>query len=113
MITRIATVLLTSGLLLATSCGPTISDKSQAELNKQVNCSTAENDIKILEDEKASVGKQVVSGVRSVLPVAAVIGLLRSDYGNRVEVATGKYNRDLQNKIDEIRTTCNLPASNS
>ena len=110
---KIATLLLASASLLATSCGPTISENSKAELNKQVNCSTAQSDIKVLEDEKASVGKQVLSGVRAVMPVAAVVGLLRSDYGNRVEVATGQYNKDLQTKIDEIRASCNLPASNS
>jgi len=100
--------LLVTAVFMLSACSPTISDKSKADLEKPVDCSTAQADLQILEEEKASVGKRMLSGVRSILPVAAVAGLLRQDYGNRVEVATGTYNSDLETKIQEIKSTCHL-----
>jgi hypothetical protein len=87
---------------------PSISDDSRQALARPVNCSTASRDIAVLEDERASVGKQILSGVRTVLPVAAVAGILMGDYGDRLEVTTGKYNRDLEAKIQHIKGTCGV-----
>jgi len=95
-------------LIVVVSGCASISKTAKGQLAKDVDCTTAQDDIQVLEAEKASVGKQIVSGVRSVLPVAAVIGILRRDYKNRVQVATGKYNRDLEAKIKEIKYTCGL-----
>ncbi len=86
----------------------TISDEAKADLAEPVNCETAENDIATLEAEKASVGKQVASGVRMIVPVAAVVGILGGDYGNRARVVSGNYNEDLDSKIVEIKQKCGL-----
>lgn len=86
----------------------TIKKETKEELASPVNCATAREDIKILEEAKTSTGKQILSGVRSILPIAAVAGILSGDYKNRVQVATGKHNDDLANKIEEIKTTCNI-----
>lgn len=96
-------------LAFASAC-TTISDTATEQLEKPVNCATAENDIDVLENEKASVAKQVASGVRMVIPAALVLGILRRDIGNRAEVATGAYNDEIEAKISEIRSTCGLPA---
>ena len=85
---------------------PTISAGTRANLDAPVNCSTARSDIKILEEEKASVGKQVLSGVRSVLPISAVAGILMGDYSDRVAVASGSYNADIEAKIARIKALC-------
>ncbi len=87
---------------------PSISSDAKARMSSPVNCSTASRDIKMLEEEKAGVGKQIISGVRSVLPFAAAAGILMGDYRDRVQVATGKYNDDLAEKIDRIKTTCGV-----
>lgn len=87
---------------------PTIKEEVKADLNKPVNCQTAWHDIKILEEEKASVGKQILAGVRSVVPFSAAAGILLGDYRDRVSVAVGKYNDDLADKIDQIKTQCKL-----
>ena len=86
----------------------TISDEAKADLAKPVNCETAERDIAELEEEKASVGKQIASGVRMVVPVAAVAGILGGDYGNRAQVASGQYNDDIEAKIARINRECGL-----
>lgn len=87
---------------------PSISPEARAGLAANVNCTTAPQDIKTLEGERASTGRQILSGVRSVFPIAAVAGLLMGDYSERVEVASGQYNRDITNKIAEIKATCGI-----
>ena len=87
---------------------PTVSESARASLSRPVNCETAQRDIGVLESEKASVGKQILSGVRSVFPIAAVAGILTGDYSDRVEVATGQYNDDINAKIDQIHRECNV-----
>ena len=87
---------------------PTISEEAKADLTRPVNCSTANRDIKVLEDEHASVGKRVLSGVRSVMPISVVAGLLMGDYRDRVNVTTGSYNSDIEAKIAQIKSECDL-----
>src|SRR5262245_61671616 len=77
---------------------PTISEESKANLSRPVNCATAEQDVDVLEKERASTGKQLLSGVRSVMPISAAVGILMGDYRDRVQVATGQYNNDLDKK---------------
>ena len=86
----------------------TISQKAKADLAKPINCATAREDIAALEAEKASVAKKSEAGVGMVLPAAAVIGILSGDYSNRVKVATGEYNRDIDVKILEIQCACGI-----
>jgi len=114
---RIATIALFSSLVILSACFhrknhspmPSISDEAKAAQNKPVNCATAQQDIETLEGEKASVAKQALAGVRSVIPFAAASGLLMGDYEDRVSVATGDYNADIQAKIDQIKHTCGIP----
>jgi len=98
------------GLLLtlaaAVSCARSIPEEAKESLAKPVDCETAEADVARLEAEKASVAKQVSSGIRSLVPAAAVVGILRGDAKDRASVATGVYNREIETKIDEIRQQC-------
>ena len=87
---------------------PSIADDAKARLNKPVNCATAKQDIQDLEDDKASTAKQIISGVRSVVPVAAATGVLMGDYEDRTAVATGDYNDQIDGKIDQIKFTCGI-----
>ena len=90
---------------------PSISDEAKAHLNKPVNCATAKQDIADLEEDRASTAKQVISGVRSVVPFAAAAGAVMGDTEDRAKVATGEYNSDIDAKIDQIRMTCGISAS--
>ena len=87
---------------------PAIDKKAEQDIEAPINCSTAKNDIATLEAEKASVGQRMLDGVRTVLPISAVAGILMGDYKNRAEVASGQYNTDINVKIEEIRTTCGI-----
>lgn len=87
---------------------PSISEDAIISLDKEINCSTARADIEILENEKASVGKQILSGVRSVIPFSAVAAIIMGDYRERAQVATGQYNDDIESKILEIKSSCGI-----
>ncbi len=80
----------------------------EAALKKGITCATARQDIKTLQAEKAGVGRQIMAGVSSVFPVSAVVGLLKGNYAENVQVSAGQYNRDIDHKIAEIREVCGV-----
>jgi len=83
-------------------------DGGEAALKKGINCATAKQDIKTLQDAKAGTGRQVMAGVSSVFPVSAVVGLLKGNYSENVRVSAGQYNDDIDRKIAEIQKTCGV-----
>ena len=85
---------------------PTIDLAVKEKLNAPINCSTAKHDIAILEEERASVAKQILSGARAVIPFSAVAGVITGDEQDRVEVATGVYNDRIDAKIAAIKRKC-------
>ena len=89
------------------SCS-SISEQSQTELAKPVNCETATQDIAALETHKASRTRRVAAGVTSVMPMGAAQGMATGDTRARGSVATGRYNQQIDDKIAEIKKTCGL-----
>ena len=81
---------------------------SQQELAKPVNCATAARDLRVLETEKTHVGNQVFQGVSAIAPIGLVTGTLTGTEGDKIKVATGEYNKQIEAKIAEIKRTCNL-----
>jgi hypothetical protein len=94
-------------LLLLGACSP-VSKEAKEEMAQPVNCHTAEGDIRVLEGEKSHVGKQIVNGVTAVAPAGAVVGILTGTEGEKLQVATGDYNKQIEQKIAEIKQTCGL-----
>lgn len=72
------------------------------------DCSRAQEQLKMLDAEMVATHERVISGVSSVAPSLAVINILTGNYKTNVEVATGQYEKVLDQKINEIKTTCNL-----
>jgi hypothetical protein len=103
---HVGTALVAISLLFGFGCARSIPEEVKAEMAKPVDCSTAEQDIATLEAEKASAAQQVSAGARSIIPVGAVAGLLRGDTRDRAAVASGKYNKELDTKIAEIKHEC-------
>jgi len=85
-----------------------ISDEAKRELKQPVNCATAEGDIRILNSEKTHVIEQIARGVTAVTPIGFVSGVVLGTEGDKLEVATGEYNDQLDAKIAEIKKTCGL-----
>ncbi|MBU1727305.1 MAG: hypothetical protein KJ880_06730 [Candidatus Omnitrophica bacterium] len=85
-----------------------ITDKAKADLERPIDCSTAEADIKMLESEKASTTEQTKAGVKMIIPAAAARGILHGDYLDRGMVATGEYNQAIDDKISKIKSECGM-----
>jgi hypothetical protein len=94
---------------LLSGCASQYKKQEEAAKNTPVNCATAEGDIRVLQGEKANVAQQVAMGVTAVAPIGLVFGLVTSTEGAKYKVATGEYNKALDAKIAEIKSTCSLP----
>ena len=93
-------------VFLVAACAEPISKEGKRTLRKDFECATAKEDIRILEKERASNLKRLAAGVRSILPVSAVVGLLKGTWKDRTKVAAGDYNKAIDRRIREIKATC-------
>ena len=73
-----------------------------------VNCASAKNDLKVLDDEKVGLVGQIASGVTMVAPVGLVVGILTGTIDTKFRVTTGEYNDMLDKRITQIKQTCGL-----
>ena len=94
-------------VMLLAACAP-ISKEAKEELAQPVNCATAEEDLRVLEEERASNAERALQGVTAVTPAGAALGILTGTYGEKVEVTTGEYNEMIDQKMAEIKETCGL-----
>ncbi len=82
--------------------------QATADMKKPVNCMTAEGDIRALESEKAYTGKMIGAGVLAVVPISLIEGVVTGTEGNRIKMATGDYNKKLDEKIKQITSECDV-----
>jgi hypothetical protein len=82
--------------------------KGDADAKKSVNCATAEGDIRVLKSEKVHASQQMAAGVTAILPVGLVVNVAKGTEGSQAKVATGDYNKMLDNKIAEIKRECGV-----
>jgi len=82
--------------------------KTETELKEPINCATAEGDIRALENEKAHVAEQVAMGVTSIIPIGLVVGIVTGTAGTKFRVATGEYDKMIDEKIAEIKSECGI-----
>jgi len=103
----IITAFLVSVLLSA--CASTQSvEKGEAEAKKPVNCATADGDIRVLKSEKVHASQQMAAGVTAIVPVGLVVNVAKGTEGSQAKVATGDYNKMLDDKIAEIKRECGV-----
>jgi hypothetical protein len=92
---------LTSGLItlaLLAGCAsqaPAPQKEVQANLDKAVDCSTAQADIKTLNDEKARTSQEIEDGAGSIIPIGAVAHMFGCSEKESFEIGTGEYNKKL------------------
>ena len=82
--------------------------KVEKELKSPISCATAEGDIRALEHEKAHVAQQIAEGVTAIVPISLVVGIVTGTEGTKLKVATGEYNKMIDERIAEIKTECGL-----
>lgn len=77
-------------------------------MKKPINCATAEGDIRTLKSEKTHASEQLAAGVSAIAPVGLVVNTAMGSEGAQAKVATGDYNKMLDQKIAEIKKTCGV-----
>jgi len=82
--------------------------RTMESLSQPIDCRTAAADIRVLKSEKAHVASGVASGVTAIVPVGLVLGLVTFTEGTKIKVATGEYNKVLDRRIAQIKSTCNM-----
>ena len=70
------------------------------------DCDRAEEQIALLDQEKAGMNERIASGVKTLVPVSAVVHLFRGELRREAKIATGEYNQLLIDKIGEIKSHC-------
>jgi hypothetical protein len=99
---------LTVVMMSLAACQPTVSKQEKAEIAKPVDCSTAQADLATLQSEKTSTAKRMAEGVSAVFPIGLVVNSASGNEGDAMKVATGDYNKMLDNKIAEIKSQCGI-----
>jgi hypothetical protein len=94
--------------VLLGGCASDYKKQAAAAEAMPVNCSTAEGDIRTLNSEKANVAQQIGMGVSAIAPIGLVAGVATGTEGTKAKVASGDYNKMLDQKIAEIKSTCSL-----
>ena len=100
-------LLIVLSIVLVAACAP-ITKQEKQELAKPIDCRTAEGDVRILQSEKAHVAQEIANGVTAIFPAGAVIGIITGTESDKIKVASGDYNKMIDQKIAEIKTTCGL-----
>lgn len=81
--------------------------KTEARIQQMpVNCDTAPGDLRMLDEEKKSTAQRASAGVRSVVPIGLVAGVVSGTAGVKYRIATGQYNQMIDDKIAQIKQAC-------
>jgi hypothetical protein len=96
-----------AALALAAGCGQKY-QKVQDSLSQPIDCGTARQEIATLESQKVSKTEEAAAGLSYALPTTIFIGAITGTGGAKYEVGTGEYNRKIDDRIADIRSTCRL-----
>lgn len=95
-------------VVLISGCkGPNVQEVQQQEA-APVNCATAEGDLRVLQSEKVSTAKQIADGVTAITPVGLVVGTASGQEKGKLQIASGDYNKMIDQKIAQIKSTCGI-----
>ena len=84
--------------IFVAACASPISQQAKDDLASPIDCSTAQSDIRTLEDERASVVKQIENGVTAVVPAGAVLGIISGTELDKLKVGSHHYNHKINQK---------------
>jgi hypothetical protein len=94
-------------VLVAACKGPNVQEVQQQEA-APVNCATAEGDLRTLQSEKVSTAKQIADGVSAIAPIGLVANAATGKEKGKLMIASGDYNKMIDQKIAQIRSTCGI-----
>ena len=106
-------ILLTALCLVFTVSCASISQDTIAAIERPVDCSSAEQDVTFLEDERSGFFGRLFAGITAVLPPGSFIVIIRGIFNSpdgiwtdKWKVAFGSYNRKIDDKVSETRSQC-------
>lgn len=73
-----------------------------------VDCSNAPEDLSRLEHEKTSTAERIEKGVTSIMPIGLVVKSVAGTENQDLEMASGDYDAKIDERIAEIKQTCNI-----
>jgi hypothetical protein len=82
--------------------------QGEMDVKKPINCAYAEGDIRALQSEKTTAAEQMATGITTIVPVGLVASAVQGKTGTDAKVATGDYNKMLDDKIAEIKMKCGV-----
>jgi hypothetical protein len=99
---------LLGSLGLVAGCASNYAKEEKQVAEMPVNCATAEGDIRMLKSEKATAMQQLAAGIATITPVGVIAGVATNTEGAKATMATGDYNKMIDQKISLIQQTCNV-----
>jgi len=93
---------------LLVGCATSTHDERASLLAEPVNCEAAEADIAALEAAMPSGRERALSAVQTVTPIGAVSGIATGSYRDRAGVLSGRTQRELNARIEDIETSCGI-----
>ncbi len=104
------TLALAAFALLISGCAGITLDARQS-LQEPASCQNTQQEILMLEDNRASGGERVVQGFQGLAPPMIVLSLLRDIYGkpfrsiylDHWRIAFGSYNKKIDARVQELR----------
>jgi len=103
-------VLIACGLAVAVSATGCAQKYKKVEdsFSQPINCSTARADIASLQAAKVDKATEAIEGLKFALPTTIVVGAITGTAGAQQDVGTGEYNRKIDERIANIKSTCKL-----
>jgi hypothetical protein len=92
---------------LLTGCGQKY-QRVQDSLSQPINCATARQEIQTLQSQKVSKSEEAAAGLSYALPTTIFIGAITGTGGAKYDVGTGAFNKNIDERIADIRSTCRL-----
>ena len=103
-----AAVICGIGIALLSGCASQYKQTERQVQSMPINCATAEGDLRMLRNEKAGLAREIAAGVSSIVPIGLIAGVAMGTEGTKMQVATGDYDRMLDQKIAEIQQACGV-----
>jgi hypothetical protein len=101
MKTRIATI-------VAAAIALSFAAQNSWSEDAAVDCSTAQEDLAHLKHEKLSTTERMEKGVAAVFPISLVVHTAKGSEGKTMKMATGDYNKKIDERIAEIQKACGI-----
>lgn len=74
----------------------------------EVDCATADQDIKRLEHEKLNTAERMAKGVTSIMPIGLVTKTVKGTEDDDMKMASGDYNDRIDRSIAAIKKACKM-----